>query len=95
MTAYYDSLHALNDEVSDWWARDGQLAVNLFNVFRDKASRSLRLALVCVERFDLETLIPPPYESWGTISSRIRDALRSEEQIMQAHLQRAAAKTAT
>lgn len=93
LTAYYDSLHALNDEVNDWWARDGQLAVNLFNVFRDKASRSLRLALVCIERFDLETLIPPPYKSWGTISSRIRDALRSEEQIMQAHLQRAAAKT--
>lgn len=93
LTAYYDSLHALNEEVNDWWARDGQLAVNLFNVFRNKASRSLRLALGCIERFDLETLIPPPYESWGTISSRIRDALRSEEQIMQAHLQRAAAKT--
>ena len=93
LTAYYDSLHALNDEVNEWWARDGQLAVNLFNGFRNKASRSLRLALVCIERFDLETLIPPPYESWGTISSRIRDALRSEEQIIQAHSQRAAAKT--
>lgn len=94
LTAYYDSLHALNDEVNDWWARDGQLPINLFNVFRDKASRSLRLALLCVERLDLENLIPPPYESWGTISSRIRDALRSDEKIMQAHLQRAAAKTA-
>ena len=91
LTAYYDSLHALHDEVNDWWARDGQLAVNLFNGFRDKASRSLRLALLCIERFDLEKMIPPPYESWGTISSRIRAALRSEEQIVQAHLQRVAA----
>jgi hypothetical protein len=49
---------------------------------------------LCVERIELEKLIPPPYESRGTISSRIRDALRSDEQIIQAHLKRAAAETA-
>ena len=92
LTAYYDSLHVLNDEVEDWWERDGQLPVNLFNVFRDKASRSLKLALICIEKFDLETLIPPPYEAWGTISYRINQALKSEQQTLDAHLARAAAR---
>jgi hypothetical protein len=71
LSAYYDSLHSLNDEVNGWWGREGQLPVNLFNVFLHRASKCLRLALICIEKFDLEVLIPPPYESWGTISFRI------------------------
>jgi hypothetical protein len=91
LTSYYDSLHALNDDVNDWWQREGQLPVNLFNMFLHRASKSLRLALVCIEKFDLETLIPPPYESWGTISFRINQALKSETEARDAHLARFAA----
>lgn len=85
---YYDSLHALNDEVNDWWERDGQLPVNLFNIFLHRASKCLRFALICIDKFELEALIPPPYESWGTISFRINQALKSEEQALNAHLAR-------
>ena len=88
LSAYYDSLHSLNDDVNDWWGREGQLPVNLFNAFLHRASKCLRLALICIEKFELEVLIPPPYESWGTISSRINQALKSEEQARNAHLAR-------
>jgi hypothetical protein len=92
LSAYYDSLHSLNDDVNDWWGREGQLPVNLFNVFLHRASKCLKLALICIERFELETLIPPPYESWGTISFRINQALKSEEQARTGHLARSEAK---
>lgn len=92
LIAYYDSLHSLNDEVNDWWDREGQLPVNLFNSFLHKASRSLRLALICIDKFELEGLFPVPYESWGTISSRINQALKSEEQCRNAHIARSQAK---
>jgi hypothetical protein len=59
LIAYYDSLHALNDDVNDWWGREGQLPVNLFNTFLHRASMCLRLALICIDKFELETLIPP------------------------------------
>jgi hypothetical protein len=88
---YYDSLHALNDDVNDWWGREGQLPVNLFNTFLHRASKCLRLALICIEKFELEALIPPPYESWGTISFQIDQALKSEEQARNAHIARSGA----
>jgi len=91
LVAYYDSLHALNDDVNDWWGREGQLPVNLFNTFLHRASKCLRLALICIEKFELEALIPPPYESWGTISFRINQALKSEEQARSAHIARSEA----
>jgi hypothetical protein len=92
LIAYYDSLHSLNDDVNDWWGREGQLPVNLFNSFLHRASKCLRLALICIDKFELEALIPPPYESWGTISFRINQALKSEEQARIAHLARFEAK---
>jgi hypothetical protein len=92
LSAYYDSLHSLNDDVNDWWGREGQLPVNLFNVFLHRASKCLKLALICISRFELEALIPPPYESWGTISFRINQALKSEEQARAGHLARSEAK---
>ena len=93
LIAYYDSLHSLNDDVNDWWGREGQLPVNLFNAFLHRASKCLTLALICIEKFELETLIPPPYESWGTISFRINQALESEEQARAGHLARSGAKS--
>jgi hypothetical protein len=92
LIGYYDSLHSLNDDVNDWWDREGQLPVNLFNSFLHGASKCLRLALICIERFELEALIPPPYESWGTTSSRINQALKSEAHARNAHLARFEAK---
>ena len=92
LSAYYDSLHSLNDDVNDWWGREGQLPVNLFNGFLHRASKCLRLALICIDKFELEALIPPPYESWGTISFRINQALKSEEQARAGHLARSEAK---
>jgi hypothetical protein len=94
LIAYYDSLHSLNDHVSDWWEREGQSPVNLFNSFLHDASKSLKLALVCVEKFGLETLFPPPYDAWGTISSRINRSLKSEEEARKHHIARFEAKAA-
>lgn len=74
---YYDSLHELSNLVDDWWEREGQLAVNIFNVLMHSAEKSMRLGLVCVREFDLEKLFPPPYESWGSLSSRIELSLDS------------------
>ena len=33
LSAYYDSLNALSDNVNGWWEREGQLPVNIFNSF--------------------------------------------------------------
>jgi hypothetical protein len=71
LIAYYDSLRSIADFVNDWWEREGQLPVNIFNVFLHSADKSLELGIICIERFDLEKFCPPPYESWGTITSRI------------------------
>ncbi len=92
LVSHYDSLHFLNDDVNDWREREGQLPVNLFNAFLHGASKCLRLALICIERFELEAFIPPPYESWGTISFRIDQALKSEAQARSAQLARVEAK---
>lgn len=86
---YYDSLQELSSHVDDWWEREGQLAVNIFNVLMHCAEKSLRLALVCVREFDLEKLFPPPHESWGAISSRIELSLDSAASSRQHHIDRA------
>jgi len=94
LIAFYDSLHSLNDHVNDWWEREGQLPVNIFNSFLHDASKSLKLALICIDEFGLEELFPPPYEAWGTISSRIRQSLKSEEEVRKHHIARFEAKAA-
>jgi len=94
LIAYYDSLHSLSDHVNDWWEREGQLPVNLFNSFLHDASKSLKLALICIDKFGLEELFPPPYEAWGTISSRIRQSLKFEEEARKHHIARFQAKAA-
>ncbi|MDB5978359.1 MAG: endonuclease [Nevskia sp.] len=91
LAAFYDSLTALNDQVNDWWEREGQMPVNLFNVFRDSASKSLKLGLTCIEKFGVE-LFRPEYESWGSLSDRINRSLASEKSAMEHHLKRFEAK---
>ena len=89
---FYDSLHEIEKLVDDWWEREGQLAVNIFNVILHAAEKSLRLGLICIREFDLEARFPPPYESWGTLTSRIECSLDSAAKGRQHHLDRAEAR---
>lgn len=86
---YYDSLNELSNLVDDWWEREGQLAVNIFNVLMHSAEKSNRLGLVCISEFDLDARFPPPYESWGTLSSRIERSLDIATSSRKHHLDRA------
>ncbi|WP_124551510.1 hypothetical protein [Burkholderia sp. Bp9015] len=86
LISFYDSLHALDSFVTNWWQREGQLPVNLFNQMLHLSKRSLSLALVCIQRFDLETLCPPPHESWGTLTSRIERSLSFAEEMLEKHI---------
>jgi hypothetical protein len=94
LIAFYDSLHSLSDHVNDWWEREGQLPVNLFNSLLHDASKSLKIALICIDKFGMEELFPPPYEAWGTISSRISRSLKFEEEARKHHIARFEAKAA-
>lgn len=91
LIAFYDSLHSLEKFVGDWWERDGQLPVNIFNMIMKLSNKSLIHAENCIKRFDLETLFPPEYESWGTLSFRVERSKSSASQAMDAHLTRAEA----
>jgi hypothetical protein len=86
LIAYYDSLHALDKFVNDWWEREGQLPVNIFNMILTLADKSLLLAEAGIQRFDLEKLYPPEYESWGTLSSRISNSMTSAKQAREHHI---------
>lgn len=86
---YYDSLHELSNLVEDWWGREGQLAVNIFNSLMHAAEKSIRLGLICVGEFDLEARFQPLHESWGTLSSRIERSLDGAAKSRQHHVDRA------
>jgi hypothetical protein len=92
LIAFYDSLHALDRFVKGWWERDGQLRVNIFNQIFTILKKGLALALVCIQRFDLDTLYPPRYESWGTLTSRIERSLSSAKEAREYHIARFEAK---
>lgn len=85
---FYDSLNELEHVVQDWWEREGQLPVNIFVAILHDASRSVKLALVCLEQFEIDKNFPPPYESWGALSSRLQRTLDIAERAMTAHLKR-------
>ncbi|KLU22168.1 hypothetical protein EOS_31955 [Caballeronia mineralivorans PML1(12)] len=89
---FYDSLHALDSFVDGWWEREGQLPVNIFNQVLHLSEKSLTLGLVCIERFSLETLYPPQYESWGTLTSRIERSLSFAKEAREHHIARFEAK---
>ena len=86
LIAFYDSLHALDIFVKNWWQREGQLSVNIFNHIIHLSESSLTLALSCIQRFDLEKLCPPPYEAWGTLTSRIERSLASAKVMVEKHV---------
>jgi hypothetical protein len=95
LIAFYDSLHSLAEFVNGWWAREGQLPVNIFNMIMHNAGESLTLALVCVEKFELERLYPQRNEAVGTISSRIERSLSFAAKAGDQHIARFEAKAAT
>lgn len=92
LIAFYDSLYGLEKFVNDWWEREGQSPVNIFNMIMHHATDSLTLAEACIERFGLEKLFPPKYEAWGTLSSRIERSKKSAAQSRESHIARFEAK---
>ena len=94
LIAFYDSLHSLAEMVNGWWEREGQLPVNIFNGILHSADESLKLAVSCVKKFELERLYPPPNEAVGTISSRIERALSTTAKFREQHILRFQAKAA-
>jgi hypothetical protein len=92
LITFYDSLHSLADFVNDWWEREGQLPVNIFNAILHHADKSLELGLICVAKFEVEKLCPPPCEAWGTISSRIERSRAFAAEARKHHIARFEAK---
>jgi hypothetical protein len=93
LITFYDSLHSLAQFVGDWWEREGQLPVNIFNMILHNADKSLRFALICIKEFHLEQMYPAQHESSGTISSRIERSLSSAENARKQHIARFEAKS--
>jgi hypothetical protein len=94
LSAYYDSLNSLSDHVNDWWGREDQLPVNIFNSFLHDAEKILTLAQVCIERFELDRRYPPKHEAVGTLSARIIRSFASAAGAMKHHIARWEAKAA-
>jgi hypothetical protein len=85
---FYDSLRNLERFISDWWEREGQLPVNIFNSILGMADESLALAMDCIVKFDLEILYPPKYESLGTLTSRIEKSRATGRSSLENHIAR-------
>lgn len=85
---YYDSLNELSKIVEDWWEREGQLAVSIFNVMMHSAEKSAKMGIICIKEFELEENFPPPYESWDTLTSRIERSLETATLSRNAHIER-------
>jgi hypothetical protein len=94
LSAFYDPLHSLADFVNDWWEREGQLPVNIFNMILHHADKSLRLALICVTRFRLENQYPQPFE-WEKYTSSIERSLAIAADAVKLHIARYESKAAT
>lgn len=85
LIAFYDSLHSLSNQVADWWERQGQLSVNVFNSIMHRAEESLRLALACINTWDSAQ---SPSSSLGALTSKIKTSLLSANQARKAHSER-------
>ena len=92
LSSFYDSLHTLSDLVNEWWGREDQLPVNILNSIMQQAQKSLKLALVCIKNFDLDTKLPPANAAFGSLSSRIERSLNSASDAMEHHIARATVK---
>jgi hypothetical protein len=79
--------------VNDWWEREGQLPVNIFNMILHQADESLRLAVICLARFGLEDQFPQPFE-WEKYSSSIERSMAIAADARKHHIARFEAKAA-
>ncbi|ELX2271383.1 TPA: hypothetical protein RXU73_000317 [Yersinia enterocolitica] len=89
---FYDSLYALDTYVKSWWNREGQLSVNIFNMIMTHADKSLSLAEICIQKFELERIYLPQYQSWGTLTSRIENSRNNAKKASELHLTRSVTK---
>jgi hypothetical protein len=80
--------------VNDWWGREDQLPVNIFNSFLHDAEKSLTLAKVCIDKFELDRRYPPKHQAVGTLSARITRSFASTADAMKHHIARWEAKAA-
>jgi hypothetical protein len=92
LVVYYDSLHAIDKIVADWWGREGESSVNIFNGILHAVHKSLVLAQECMRKFEIDSRFPPEYEAWGSLSSRIETSLSNERCLRDAHQARYEAK---
>jgi hypothetical protein len=92
LVAFYDSLEATRSIVEQWWEREGQLPVNIFLGIMDSAKKSLKLALLCIEQFDLDKRFPPEYAAGKTLTERITMTLTFAEGALKHHIERSQAK---
>ncbi|MYN28922.1 hypothetical protein [Duganella levis] len=88
LIVFYDALQALERSVEDWWQREGQLPVNIFNAFLGLATDGLLHAKEALVRFELDRLYPPRYQAWKPLSERVESALMGSTRAMEAHLKR-------
>jgi hypothetical protein len=95
LIAFYDSLLALAKFVDDWWEREGQLSVNIFNMILTLADDSLARAEDGIQRFQLEKRFPPRHESLAPLSSRVKQSMLNAKQARDTHIERNKAKPAT
>lgn len=88
LVSFYDSLHSLGEVVSNWWGREGQLPVNIFNSILHHAGESLILARVCAEKFELGRMFPEKFSSVGTVTSRIERSIAAAASARDQHIKR-------
>lgn len=88
LVEFYDSLHALDTLVKQWYDRPDQLKTNIFNVILHAVDQSLEKARVCVERFNIDVLYPAKHESVGPTSQKIERALSQSGQAREGHIKR-------
>ncbi|WP_460901088.1 hypothetical protein [Paraburkholderia jirisanensis] len=88
LVGLYDSLHELQSSVTDWYDRPTQLKVNIFNVMLHDVDQSLKLAQICVTRFDIDVLYPAKHETVGTTSARIERCLGQSANARENHIKR-------
>lgn len=80
LVIFYDSLTGLDRFVNDWWQREHQLPINIYNTILHSAHESLEFSLICIEDFNLESMFPPKYPAHSTLKARIVKSLENEAQ---------------
>jgi hypothetical protein len=80
LVIFYDSLATLDRFVNDWWQREDQQPINIYNSILHSARECLELALSCIETFNLDEIFPSKQPTHPTLEIRVRRSLESEAQ---------------